>query len=122
MMASHLLLETRRAARAIRIEPGEALLAFGQRCSFGIDAAAAVIESVRTRRSREAAANLFGYLRALDAKAAQTIAVMPFPMMDWRAINDALRRAAVGRDKTDGSERQDHEYRGSLPRRRSRRN
>jgi L-threonylcarbamoyladenylate synthase len=47
----------------------------------------------------EAAANLFGYLRALDAKAARTIAVMPIPNQGLgEAINDRLRRAAVGRD------------------------
>jgi len=47
----------------------------------------------------EAAANLFGYLRALDAKGAHTIAVMPIPDEGLgEAINDRLRRAAVGRD------------------------
>ena len=45
-----------------------------------------------------AAANLFGYLRALDAKGAKTIAVMPIPTEGLgEAINDRLRRAAVGR-------------------------
>jgi L-threonylcarbamoyladenylate synthase len=47
----------------------------------------------------EAAANLFGYLRALDAKAARAIAVMPIPQEGLgEAINDRLRRAAVGRE------------------------
>ena len=48
----------------------------------------------------EAAANLFGHLRALDAKgAADAIAVMPIPDDGLgEAINDRLRRAAVGRD------------------------
>ena len=47
----------------------------------------------------EAAANLFGYLRALDSKAAHTIAVMPIPNDGLgEAINDRLRRAAVGRE------------------------
>jgi len=46
----------------------------------------------------EAAANLFGYLRGLDAKAARAIAVMPVPHHGLgEAINDRLRRAAVGR-------------------------
>jgi L-threonylcarbamoyladenylate synthase len=46
----------------------------------------------------EAAANLFGYLRALDAERARTIAVMPVPEQGLgEAINDRLRRAAVGR-------------------------
>ncbi len=47
----------------------------------------------------EAAANLFGHLRALDAKGAQMIAVMPIPDDGLgEAINDRLRRAAVGRE------------------------
>ena len=47
----------------------------------------------------EAAANLFGYLRALDLKDAPAIAVMPVPDEGLgEAINDRLRRAAVGRD------------------------
>jgi L-threonylcarbamoyladenylate synthase len=46
----------------------------------------------------EAAANLFGYLRSLDARAARSIAVMPIPSHGLgEAINDRLRRAAVGR-------------------------
>ena len=46
----------------------------------------------------EAAANLFGYLRGLDAKGARGIAVMPVPDHGLgEAINDRLRRAAIGR-------------------------
>ena len=46
----------------------------------------------------EAAAHLFGYLRALDASGARAIAVMPVPHHGLgEAINDRLRRAAVGR-------------------------
>ena len=47
----------------------------------------------------EAATNLFGHLRALDGKGAHTIAVMPIPHEGLgEAINDRLRRAAVGRE------------------------
>ena len=47
----------------------------------------------------EAAANLFGHLRALDATDARAIAVMPIPNEGLgEAINDRLRRAAIGRD------------------------
>jgi len=47
----------------------------------------------------EAAANLFGYLRTLDASGARSIAVMPVPHHDLgEAINDRLRRAAMGRE------------------------
>ncbi|MBR1153454.1 L-threonylcarbamoyladenylate synthase [Bradyrhizobium sp. JYMT SZCCT0428] len=99
MLASHYAPRTRVRLGAIRIEPGEALLAFGSDAVSGIDAAAAVMNlSVRGDLS-EAAANLFGYLRALDSKAAQTIAVMPIPNDGLgEAINDRLRRAAVGRE------------------------
>ncbi len=47
----------------------------------------------------EAATHLFGYLRALDAKHASTIAVAPVPQHGLgEAINDRLRRAAVGHE------------------------
>lgn len=46
----------------------------------------------------EAAANLFGMLRALDAKGATAIAVAPIPTLGLgRAINDRLMRAAAPR-------------------------
>jgi L-threonylcarbamoyladenylate synthase len=46
----------------------------------------------------EAAADLFGYLRDLDAKAPPAIAVMAIPHEGLgEAINDRLQRAAVPR-------------------------
>ena len=46
----------------------------------------------------EAAANLFAYLRTLDASGAKAIAVMPVPQEGLgEAINDRLRRAAAPR-------------------------
>ena len=46
----------------------------------------------------EAAANLFGYLRTSTPRGAHTIAVMPVPHHGLgEAINDRLRRAAIGR-------------------------
>jgi L-threonylcarbamoyladenylate synthase len=46
----------------------------------------------------EAAANLFGYLRELDAGVSRAIAVMTIPDEGLgEAINDRLRRAAVPR-------------------------
>ena len=65
----------------------------------GVDAAAAVMNLSARGDLDEAAANLFGYLRALDAKGARAIAVMPIPHHGLgEAINDRLRRAAVGRE------------------------
>jgi L-threonylcarbamoyladenylate synthase len=47
---------------------------------------------------REAAANLFHHLHALDAMGATGIAVAPIPDVGLgRAINDRLRRAAAPR-------------------------
>ena len=81
------------------IEPGEALLAFGPAAVPGADGAAAVMNLSARGDLDEAAANLFGYLRALDASGARAIAVMPIPHHGLgEAINDRLRRAAVGRD------------------------
>jgi L-threonylcarbamoyladenylate synthase len=99
MLASHYAPRTRVRLNATRLEPGEALLAFGTDAVSGIDAAAAVMNLSARGDLDEAAANLFGHLRALDAQAARTIAVMPIPDDGLgEAINDRLRRAAVGRE------------------------
>jgi L-threonylcarbamoyladenylate synthase len=61
-----------------------------------MDNAAAVMNLSESGDLAEAATNLFGYLRALDARGAAGIAVMPVPDHDLgEAINDRLRRAAV---------------------------
>jgi L-threonylcarbamoyladenylate synthase len=99
MLASHYAPRTKVRLGAMQIEPGEALLAFGSHPVSGIDAAAVVMNLSARGDLTEAAANLFGYLRALDTKGAQTIAVMPIPQDGLgEAINDRLRRAAVGRE------------------------
>ena len=99
MLASHYAPRTRVRLGAMRVEPGEALLAFGSDAVSGIDAAAWVMNLSARGDLAEAAANLFGYLRALDTRAAHTIAVMPVPNDGLgEAINDRLRRAAVGRE------------------------
>jgi L-threonylcarbamoyladenylate synthase len=99
MLASHYAPRTKVRLNAIALEPGEALLAFGLGAISGIDAASTVMNLSERGDLAEAAANLFGYLRTLDTKGAHTIAVMPVPH-DGRgeAINDRLRRAAVGRE------------------------
>lgn len=104
MLASHYAPRARVRLQADRIEPGEALLAFGLGAISGIDAASAVMNLSVRGDLAEAAANLFGHLRALDAEfdgksGARTIAVMPIPDEGLgEAINDRLRRAAVGRE------------------------
>jgi L-threonylcarbamoyladenylate synthase len=97
MLASHYAPRTRVRLNADHVETGEALLAFGAPAK-GADNAAAVMNLSPRCDLNEAAANLFGYLRALDARGALTIAVMPVPEEGLgEAINDRLRRAAVGR-------------------------
>lgn len=99
MLASHYAPRTKVRLNAERIEPGEALLAFGLGAISGIDEAAAVMNLSARGDLDEAAANLFGHLRALDTLMARTIAVMPIPNDGLgEAINDRLRRAAVGRE------------------------
>ncbi|HWZ37554.1 MAG TPA: L-threonylcarbamoyladenylate synthase [Bradyrhizobium sp.] len=98
MLASHYAPRTRVRLNATTIAPGEALLAFGPPVA-GSEHAAAVMNLSARGDLNEAAASLFGYLRALDARAATTIAVMPIPDHGLgEAINDRLRRAAVGRE------------------------
>jgi L-threonylcarbamoyladenylate synthase len=84
--------------KAQEVAPDEALLAFGSARLPGVDAAAAVMNLSPAADLDEAAANLFGYLRSLDAKAPKAIAVMAIPEEGLgEAINDRLRRAAVAR-------------------------
>jgi L-threonylcarbamoyladenylate synthase len=97
MLASHYAPRTRVRLDATGVEAGEALLAFGALAS-GAEGAAAVMNLSPRGDLNEAAANLFGYLRALDTTRATAIAVMPVPEEGLgEAINDRLRRAAVGR-------------------------
>jgi L-threonylcarbamoyladenylate synthase len=99
MLSSHYAPHTRVRLNAEQLEPGEALLAFGPASIAGIDGAKAIKNLSARGDLHEAAANLFGYLRSLDTKAAKTIAVMPIPNEGLgEAINDRLRRAAVGRE------------------------
>src|SRR5580704_5060834 len=99
MLASHYAPRTPVRLQVGRVEPGEALLAFGPDAVAGVDAATAVMNFSARGDLDEAAANLFGYLRALDLSGARAIAVMPVPHHGLgEAINDRLRRAAVERE------------------------
>jgi L-threonylcarbamoyladenylate synthase len=98
MLASHYAPRTPVRLEARCVEEGEALLAFGPDPVPGMQAAMAAMNLSARSDLAEAAANLFGYLRALDAKGARAIAVMPLPSHGLgEAINDRLRRAAIGR-------------------------
>jgi L-threonylcarbamoyladenylate synthase len=98
MLASHYAPRTPLRLDAGQVRPGEALLAFGSAGMPGVDAATIVMNLSAQGDLNEAAANLFGYLRALDTRGARAIAVMPVPHHGLgEAINDRLRRAAMGR-------------------------
>ena len=98
MLASHYAPRAQVRLNAETVEAGEALLAFGPNAIPGVDAATAVLNLSARGDLNEAAAHLFGYLRALDGQGARAIAVMPVPHHGLgEAINDRLRRAAMGR-------------------------
>jgi len=94
-LASHYAPRARVRLNATDLQAGEVLLAFGT----PLPAAEGRSENLSPSGDLiEAAANLFAALRRLDATGAATIAVMPIPETGLgEAINDRLRRAAVGR-------------------------
>lgn len=88
-------------AAAVRLDasamrPGEALLAFGDPLPHD----GPMLNLSPSENLAEAAANLFSFLRRLDAAGAATIAVMPIPRHGLgEAINDRLARAAAPRQQ-----------------------
>jgi L-threonylcarbamoyladenylate synthase len=98
MLATHYAPRTRLRLNARRVEPGEALLAFGPAPVEGVALAKKALNLSARGDLIEAAANLFSHLRALDAAGASAIAVTPIPQNGLgEAINDRLARAAAGR-------------------------
>jgi L-threonylcarbamoyladenylate synthase len=96
-LSSHYAPDAHLRLDATEIGPGEALLAFGPTPPRGAERAIAVRNLSPSGELSEASANLFDFLRELDAKAAR-IAVAPIPERGLgRAINDRLRRAAAPR-------------------------
>jgi L-threonylcarbamoyladenylate synthase len=99
MLASHYAPRATVRLDATELAPGEALLGFGPASLPGHEHAVAVLNLSARSNVAEAAVNLFGYLRLLDATAARAIAVMPIPHDGLgEAINDRLRRAAAPKD------------------------
>ena len=90
--------------RAAEVGEGEALLAFGPARIPGAEKAVAVLNLSERGRPREAAANLYSHLKALDRSGASVIAVEPIPGDGlFEAIADRLRRAAAPRDNARAS-------------------
>jgi L-threonylcarbamoyladenylate synthase len=98
MMRSHYAPRAGLRLEADRVAPGEALLAFGPERIAGADRAVMVLNLSPAGDLREAAANLFSHLQALDRSGASVIAAEAVPATGLgEAINDRLRRAAAPR-------------------------
>lgn len=103
LLESHYAPETSMRLDAVEIAPDEGLLAFGAAVPSG---AAMTLNLSPSGDLTEAAANLFTYLRRLDAAGLRAIAVMPVPERGLgRAICDRLRRAAAPRPGSRDVER-----------------
>jgi L-threonylcarbamoyladenylate synthase len=99
MLASHYAPGAAVRIGATSVLPGEALLAFGASRIADADKAVATLNLSASGNLREAAANLFSHMQALDRSGAHTIVVEPIPESGLgEAINDRLRRAAAPRD------------------------
>ena len=91
-LSSHYAPEAALRLDATRFETDESVLGFGP------DAPAAALNLSPGGDTIEAAANLYRYLRRLDAAGPSRIAVMPIPNDGLgEAVNDRLRRAAAPR-------------------------
>lgn len=98
MMASHYAPGAAVRIAATEVREGEALLAFGPNRAVNAQRAVASLNLSASGDLREAAANLFSHMQALDRFNAATIAVEPIPETGLgEAINDRLRRAAAPR-------------------------
>ncbi|WP_420408556.1 L-threonylcarbamoyladenylate synthase [Hoeflea sp.] len=99
MMRSHYAPDALVRLDAVDVRPGEALLRFGAGAVAGEDQASWVGDLSPTGDLREAAANLFSFLKQADAHSRVGIAVAPVPMDGLgEAINDRLSRAAAPKD------------------------
>ncbi len=95
LLASHYAPRAQMRLEAASLAPGEAGLDFGGRFA----GAGKILDLSPKGDLIEAAANLFTFLRMLDAGGTESIAVAPVPHHDLgEAINDRLRRAAAPRE------------------------
>ncbi|QND54142.1 threonylcarbamoyl-AMP synthase [Phyllobacterium sp. 628] len=98
MLASHYAPAAGVRLNVHEVRHGEALLAFGPTRAINAQAAAAHLNLSETGNLREAAANLFDYMKRLDRLGSAVIAVEPIPFNGLgEAINDRLVRAAAPR-------------------------
>ncbi|MCA1440555.1 threonylcarbamoyl-AMP synthase [Ensifer sp. IC4062] len=98
MLASHYAPGAAVRLNAEDVRAGEALIRFGGRSLPGEGEAAIVLDLSPGGNLREAAANLFDYMKQADASGARTIAFGPVPEEGLgEAIIDRLQRAAAPR-------------------------
>ncbi|MGU3494640.1 L-threonylcarbamoyladenylate synthase [Xanthobacteraceae bacterium A53D] len=99
-LASHYAPNAPVRLEATEVRPGEALITFDGARPPGSGEAALVIDLSPTGDLAEAAANLYGTLRLVDARGAAGIAVVPLPREGLgEAMADRLGRAAAPRSK-----------------------
>lgn len=105
MLASHYAPAAHVRLDVAWIEEDEALLAFGPVRVPGAEHARTILNLSEAGNLREAAANLFSHLQALDRSGAAVIAAEPVPHHGLgEAINDRLSRAAAPRDSIEGGQ------------------
>jgi L-threonylcarbamoyladenylate synthase len=98
MLASHYAPRAPVRLNAAAVGPGEAALLFAQHRPASLSNARVTLNLSERGDLVEAAANLFDFLRRLDAVTPSAIAVSPIPHERLgEAINDRLRRAAAPR-------------------------
>lgn len=98
MLASHYAPGAAVRLDAADVRPGEALIRFGGKSLPGEDNAVLVLDLSPAGDLRQAAANLFAYMKQADASGAATIAFGPIPNEGLgEAILDRLERAAAPR-------------------------
>lgn len=102
MLASHYAPGAAVRLNATDVKAGEALIRFGGAALPGEEKAAVVLDLSPSASLREAAANLFAYMKKADASGASTIAFGPIPNEGLgEAIIDRIERAAAPRGGTD---------------------
>lgn len=99
MLASHYAPGAAVRLNATDVKPEEALIRFGGKPLPGEANAVLVLDLSPSMNLREAAANLFAYMKQADASGAATIAVGPIPNEGLgEAIIDRIERAAAPRE------------------------
>jgi L-threonylcarbamoyladenylate synthase len=99
MLASHYAPGAAVRLNATEAKAGEALIRLGGKPLAGEENAALVLDLSPSANMREAAANLFAYMKQADASGAATIAFGPIPSDGLgEAIIDRIERAAAPRE------------------------